>query len=720
MSSARRGGVDNIILISGGAGNPQVLAGTVDPTLAGGIPAPEGSLYLRYVASGGEQWTKFGVADTSWQLTQVSAVAATWGAPGSVRYYAVDYDAGSDSNIGYSDVDMATAGTVALKTLERLRQVFPPVGNGRRAVIAIAARAGGAVYRNIANTLDDEMQLVGVTGYEYVLVRGTGNVATAGAVKFANDAADKVALGAQIFAGTNAAGYNPIAPISAGTFDVQLSGGGAPGLAAEPSLIGKRVRFDSATTTVALRNACGMIHANDTDTITLARNLPATPVAADVFYIEEPATTVFRIQAAGCQGATTALLPSFSPTGITFAGLRSSEASAGFVAVGCRGISGSIRLSFVESYSPGFSCSSITDCDKVTVTRQYVDEAASTIEPGTGFVAQGWAGTISQCGSLSMDATVSRVGRYQILGVGPQALNIGTGAGCYFAAGLLFQNCKGSGGTDNTVGGNVVGSNASGAVRRTRLLGGFAGSCVSVTNSFIFLRGLDIQNVGALSIISLFGLGTLAVINDVVGSAGNTGNGLDMTLNRNSMVLLGQLNANTFTGGAGRDIAGKGPVYYTHADVARTDVIDKALNYVQGSASTKLGSTARIINDGNANIGQYKIVRATGAGVVRVAQANTAANAAGIVGVGQSAFTTVQEAMAVQAGGTWVQFDVAPTVGGIAYLSTGTAGNAQHTVPALAATNQKLRLGRILDVSGTLGFVAFTPEIHPILADGAA
>jgi hypothetical protein len=83
MSTARRGGVDNIILISGGAGDPEVLAGTVDPSAGGGVPAAEGSTFLRFAAGAGQSWLKIGALDTDWiQLAvatgDVSAVLEKW------------------------------------------------------------------------------------------------------------------------------------------------------------------------------------------------------------------------------------------------------------------------------------------------------------------------------------------------------------------------------------------------------------------------------------------------------------------------------------------------------------------------------------------------------------------------------------------------------------------------------------------------------------------
>jgi hypothetical protein len=75
MSIGRRGGANSYIVISGGAGNPQVLAGTADPSAGGGVAAAEGSIYLRYGAGAGELWLKTGAADTAW--TQITGGAAS-------------------------------------------------------------------------------------------------------------------------------------------------------------------------------------------------------------------------------------------------------------------------------------------------------------------------------------------------------------------------------------------------------------------------------------------------------------------------------------------------------------------------------------------------------------------------------------------------------------------------------------------------------------------
>lgn len=66
MSTGRRGGADQYIVISGGAADPWIIAGTVDPSAGAGVPAPEGSTYHRYGAGAGQLWLKTAAAATGW------------------------------------------------------------------------------------------------------------------------------------------------------------------------------------------------------------------------------------------------------------------------------------------------------------------------------------------------------------------------------------------------------------------------------------------------------------------------------------------------------------------------------------------------------------------------------------------------------------------------------------------------------------------------------
>lgn len=635
------------------------------------------------------------------------------------RYFAVDYDNGNDANLGWSDTSLADAGTKAIKTLEELELRLPQIGMGQKAVVAIRTRAGGATYRNKADTADDKLEVY-VYGYQHLLIRATDTVASAGSTAFADDDNDRICCGAQLVSGTNSAGYNPVAPISVSSFDVQLAGGGAPGLSAEPGLIGKRIRFDSSTTTAALQNVCVMIHANDTDTITVSDDLPATPVVGDIFYIEEPGLAMDRVAVISPNGSANQEAPGFAQQGIHLAGIRT--VSTANSSVDIKGPCAAV-CSFVESGTTGFLSARISNFMDVRFQRTYNTEDGTSVLTGVGFRGENLVSVSTGIRFSFSSSTLfgPTFGRTQVL-VTQQFF---IGRGCYMGSGCLVQGSITGIIADTGVAGNLIGRGSSTTTQRMRTVGVLSGRPISVENSNAVVHGVDITNATG-QVIVFRGIGVSLAVADVVGSSGNTGVGLDLSLARKCFVAMGILGANTFTATAGKDILGAGGSvttgpFYVHADYGRTDLVDGRGNHIQGSAGTILGPASLVTNDGNADIGQYKIVRATGSGLVRAALADSGTNAIAH-GVTQSAANTAdtQVSMIVQGGGTWVQFDAAPSAGDIAYLSTSTAGNAQNTVPAVSGTDQKLRLGRVTRVSGTLGFINFTPEIISVLADGLA
>jgi len=55
------------LLLAGGITNPEVLSGSVDPTVGAGVAAPTGSVYLRDDGGGvGQVYSKTGGLDTAW------------------------------------------------------------------------------------------------------------------------------------------------------------------------------------------------------------------------------------------------------------------------------------------------------------------------------------------------------------------------------------------------------------------------------------------------------------------------------------------------------------------------------------------------------------------------------------------------------------------------------------------------------------------------------
>ena len=674
--------------------------------------------------TGGSSMTPYEKDGVNGELIHVNnTISANWV---SIRYFAVDYDLGNDENIGFSDISMAVAGTVALKTIEELLTRVPRCGNGQTVVIAIKTRAGGTPgvtpapgYFKKDGITPDRLLINGFYGYFFFLVRGTGTVATASATAFANDTADKIALGSEIAIGTDVAGYTTTGPNTVSVITVTPAT-----LLAEPSLIGKRIRFSSTTTTVALRNFSAMIHANTVGTITVADDLPAIPAITDVFYIEEPGVSI-ELLSISSNTPNVAIITSLAFQGIQIAGIR---------LTGIGGANRSVifgtslcQLSFIDSANDQFTAFSLQNFIDVRFTRTYNDETGVSIITGVGTRVIGGInvirGTQLVVTSSALVGPGATLGRVQVLTV----FSIAIGGGCYFFSGVLYQG----GGTGTSAVGsttaNLIGRGTSITSRRLRILAtvGTPITGLNVSLSDCQIYGVDITGAGVNSMIILRGVGEAWSINDVVGATGNTGSGLDLTFAKDCSVAMGTLAVNTFTGAVGQDIIGAGTVFYVHADYGVCDLRDNAGNHIQGAsaalvdAGTIIGTTVLVSNNGVAGIAKYKIVRPTASGVVQASIATAVATAL-TCGVTQGAPSTVQNTMLVNGGGTWIQFDVAPTAGDIAYLSEVTAGNAKSAPPPVAATNQKLRIGRVLRVSGTLGYVNFNPEILSVLADGAA
>lgn len=645
-----------------------------------------------------------------YSITFPAATVATWT---GTRYFAVDYDNGLDTNVGYSDTSLADAGTKPIKTLQKLRQILPGDGDGQKAVVGIRNRASGATYRNIANSADDDLDLTTFTDYAQLVIRGTGTVATANTAAFSDDAADQVVCGAQIVSGTNSGGYNPTGSPTSSVISCQLNGGGAANLSAEPALLGYRVRFAYNTATSALQNAVSMIWSNTSSQITLGTNLPATPTTSDVFYIEEPAVAISRCFIFS-NNPFSSVAGSFTNGGLHIVGIKFVGSTAPVIQQ--RGATALTNLSFIDiPNSASFSAVSSVGAVDFRIGNTYTNQSGSIITTGNGFRSNGSV-TASTCQQVIITHHVTNQARPQILGV--DSFTVGTA--CVSAGGIIFQN-SGSPAAVTNLGGNIVGNAGSSTSRRFRSTGVNVGDAISVTRSGVLIYGCDITGTGSSPMITVKAVGCSVSINDVVGSTGNTGFGLDLTAARDCSILMGTIAANTYTGATGQDIVCDGSTFFVHADYARTDIKDAFGNHIQGSGESILGSVVQAANDANANVGQYKICRpTTSGGAVRAAIASASGTTTRVVGVSQSAFTTTQSTMLCVSGGTWIQFDATPTAGNIAYLSNATAGNAMDAPPTLLSGDRKLRLGIILRVSGTLGFVNFTPESFGAVSDGAA
>src|SRR5574342_529091 len=143
--------------------------------------------------------------------------------PSLVRYYFLDNENGSDSNIGYIDAAAMTVFTpaqtsvVALKTEEELRKRVPRSGGSRVCVVLMKPRSDAGNYRNKAGASD--YLDVNYDGYRAFYFRGSDltnstndQVDLGGVIDVAGPNSDGswTASGTVGFTITNAAGVLPV------------------------------------------------------------------------------------------------------------------------------------------------------------------------------------------------------------------------------------------------------------------------------------------------------------------------------------------------------------------------------------------------------------------------------------------------------------------------------------------------------------------------------
>ncbi len=631
---------------------------------------------------------------------QLTASIATWDAS-VCRYYMLDYDGGSDANTGYID---AAAGTtfsagqlvgIPFKTIEKLLQVLPRFGNGRSLVILVKLRAGGATYRNIANSADDTLDLTGVGGYGYVSVRGSNDLT--------NSSADQVSLGQiQGQAGPGGSGEWTVAA-GATTTTIPVAAGA---LTAEPGLIGMRVRFDPATTTAALRNTSAMILANTGTVITTSSALAAVPAAGDIFYVERPGVRVgsFLAPDAGIPGRLGAIAP------VVVAGIAVTGTVAGNFALRSPGL---VQAAFIEA--TGSTTQPVVvdgaSANFITIQQQYPNESGAFVSAGVGLRAA--------CGVNLVLGTGTRFVLRSAFLHATAGISLGGLSGQwtgYAQAGLSVATVGDSGALFS------IGSTTAG-IPRSRILSGTVRVAGRAT-----LRALDITNAAAAAITigssAADNITRTAVVNidDVVGSTGNTGVGIDASNAIGSYIYFGRTVANTVTGTTG-DIKLAGGALTAHTTFTKTGFVDNAFNTLVGTAGQVSGEATLVTNQSGGALAVGDILRTNGtSGQVTKAQADTAAHATGVCGVSVTTPANAAVGYMVGPGGTpYVRFSAAPAAGGLYYLDQANAGQATTTVPPVAATNQKLRLGyHVTTLSGNDSAATFTPELFPVVSNGAA
>lgn len=473
-------------------------------------------------------------------LTVGPAPVANW-PTANYRVYAVDYDNGSDANAGFADAASSSyadfqaacvaAGAVAKKTMQGLGLVLPSVGAGRKVFIQIASRTSGATYLKqdavTVDSLDSFMQ--GCDGYAQILIWGTGTNATAGATKFTGTVNDLTYAGAVTVTGTNTNGYNPTGAATASSVPCTLVGGGAPGLAGEPAApLGYSTRFGATTTTTTLRNVCRGTQvvsttATTNDTVSPQAAWPATPVAGDVFYLEQP--------------------------GVVCNGWGQAWGSSNGQVVLC-----GIRSLTLVNYGPGPSAINHIihmfvgmggSTSLATATTGI--GAFSSVDPGVGSGVIARGSTIRTEGSALIQPNTTFPEMNSVVCAGNLLLefeNAGVWAiGSVFAAGVTVQ-----GGFTASLQPNNPGLGNATTALQCRIISPGSSAGLSILGGTFNVKDTQITGCGAKPAIKLTGTSVL-YIQGTSGSSGNTDVGLDLTTSQGSRVTI---NATpTVTGTAG-------------------------------------------------------------------------------------------------------------------------------------------------------------------------
>ncbi len=616
--------------------------------------------------------------------TRLDNLSASW-ALATTAYFAVDFTGGNDATGALSLVSMAAAGATAFKTWAGLLAKFPPFGAGRKVIVAIKPRdASGTSY--------GEDLVINWTGYRRWLVRGTTD--------FSDNAADKLTLGG--ITQTAGPGTGGVWTLAAGSTVASLNVTSAT-LPAEFTATGFRARF-TGNVTAALANIGASIHDNTAGNIVPSEDLPTAPATGDTFLIERPGATFDNVyigaQSAGVDG------DQASTTNWTVAGLRTTGTN-GFR---CTGLPQPISFCFCEATAPGGAVGlAISQSKNLQVGPTWAGpDGVSTAVAGFGFRTDGIFSIIADRADLNQAHALSTgASGVQNVWVGNAFRSSVLRGGAGFTACGILPNGPNRG--------LFVGSTAGITTqRRVRVAAGK----LSIDGGSITFSHCDVQGAGAQGAVVVTGVDTFCSVDDVTGSTGNTAVGVDVTGSR-CKVRCGQNVANTVTGTSG-DVRVGGAIT-THVGLTLTNLFDAGGgNEVDGTAGQVNVSQRGVTNSSGGTLAPGNVVRSNGTtSQVTKATGNSATiGDSSVVGVITSAPANGATALVALGGYVYALFDGAPTVGAVAYLSPGTAGVLTTTVPALAANNNKLRVGRVVSASGSTGYVAMSSENLATVADG--
>jgi len=648
---------------------------------------------------------------------------ATWSLS-LVRYILVDYDGGSDANLGYYD---AAAGAtivptgLAKKTITGTNgamSIIPRDGNGRKIVVLVKNRAAGAIYLDQDGVTQTAVDFSGCYGYSFAGSRASSDLT--------NSATDKILLGAVVgYAGPNvdgswtaAAGATvKLLTVAAGTLPAEPGSGAA----LDTYVGGMRLRF-KGNVNAALVNVVTNVWKNGagTSTIEFGQDIAAIPSTGDEFFLERVGTRFASFQDFMVSNPVTNAGSNATQVGFTV-GFGAEGTAATVLHLGTGPAAGFQTYGFCEA-NGGAPSTQDRAGSRVQLQANYRDEAGTLRQCGAGLRAKGEILLRNLAEFASGPRGIHVTSGLTIIGI-PKATSVGGGS--YVGDGFLM------GGTSAFENAFIGNSGTGGTVAKLRLVRA-ANRGIGAAGLAIYGRvevsGVEFQDcsAGPCFLLGMHPSGSpplYAYLEAATTAAagGNTQYGVTLvggTFQSYDGVVTIQASC-TVTGTLGDIRFATDAVISTYAGLLRTNVIDRFDNNVSGAFAgvdgVIVGPCVPVTNSSGGAMAVGDVVRGNGTTAqITNSQADTLANSA-VVGIMVTPPANGAVGyMATPGNGTpSVTCTAGPTAGAVVYLSVGTAARGTTTEPVLSGTQQKVKLGRVLIVSGSNARITFDPDEKP-------
>lgn len=608
-----------------------------------------------------------------------AASVANWD-PALARYIFVDNQNGIDTNIGYIDaapgtVFAAGAGAaVAIRTAEELRNRIPRVGASRILVVLFRPRSDNGNYLNKAGAAD--FVDFNYDGYLTPIFRGSND--------FTNSLDDQYDSGGAIDA-TGPNGDGSWTVLTQVSFTITVAAGALP---VENTLTGNKLQF-KGNVTAAARQSGQTVIARSAATI-FDTGAAQTLAPGDEFFFMTPGVRFTVIRGMGGRGGM--VTGQTVPRNVQAIGFRFTSAISIYEQI-------PIRMEFCR-FDSTFSVKAGTE---LSVSTNWRNESEVNINMRSGLDCRGAATYQGLVTSINM---------------------------CAFHSTMAFINMLGDGSVNNSYYNGLCSLNGIGKEIGTTggfgfVFGGFPGTRpsrfaagIAVGQANLLFNSIDLD--GSTSGIVVTGNTNQIEFSNVSGAlTGGVISVIDLTGTSASGIVIGTGMTAT-PSGVGFEVVLAGPAGTTFASFATTNVVDTNGNDTQGSAGHVVDACKLVINKTGVAVTIGAAVRGNGTNnQVTSAFGNDAAvENSNVIGVMVTPALNDQNGYIAVDGSPVCNFDGVPTSGAIAYLSPTTTRTLTTTVPAVAANNNRLRVGRVISVVGTDARVAWHPENLGIVATG--